>query len=308
MAITLIGAFGSAGCVSFASALGDALQWSVVGSSGGSSSSTNFHVTSTSGQSSVIGESLSANFRLGAGFWYGREDVDGDGSATLFDNCPADSNPLQEDLDGDALGDACDPDDDNDLVADADEGPCGSDPLDVTPPLSRPERVDGAFAGVDDDGDTMADEVLPGGAGGFDCDGDGYTGAAEGHVFSYLPQADGDQKVCQEYDLAFVNPNPDVRPSRRWPSDVNRSVGPPDSFNRVNILDLTTLLAPVRYFGTDLGTNSGDVRFDLDPGPGLFTEDINITDLTSLLAGPSGMPPMLAGVRVFDGPGCPYAP
>jgi hypothetical protein len=180
---------------------------------------------------------------------------------------------------------------------------CGADLVDA---LSGPERVDGAFAGVDDDGDTTLDEALPVGAAGFDCDGDGYTGAAEAHVYSYVSQADGDQKVCQEYDLGFVNPNPDVRPSRRWPSDVNRSVGPPDSFIRVNILDLTTLLAPVRYFDTDVGTNPGDVRFDLMPGPGLFLMDINITDLTALLAGPSGMPPMLAGVRAFDGPVCPY--
>jgi polyhydroxybutyrate depolymerase len=180
---------------------------------------------------------------------------------------------------------------------------CGADPVDA---LSRPERVDGALAGVDDDGDTVVDEALPAAASGLDCDGDGYTGAAETHLYSYVGQANGDQKLCQEYDVSHPNPNADTTPSLRWPSDVNRSAGPPDSFNRVNIFDLTTLLAPVRYFDTDVGTNPGDVRFDLAPGPGLFLTDINITDLTALLAGPSGMPPMLAGVRAFDGPVCPY--
>jgi hypothetical protein len=173
---------------------------------------------------------------------------------------------------------------------------------------SRPERIDGVFDGVDDDGDTLVDEPLPGGTGGFDCDGDGYTGAAEGHVFSYLGQTDGDQKVCQEYDLSHPNPNPDTKPSRRWPADLNKSSGPPDSFNRINILDLTALLAPVRYFDTNVGDNPGGVRFDLAAGPGLFMTDINIEDLTSLLAGQKGFPPMLSGMRAFDGTACPYAP
>jgi hypothetical protein len=235
-------------------------------------------------------------------------DADQDGSPDSIDNCTDTSNPSQSNIDDDNLGDACDADDDNDRVADVDETACGSDPLDVTPPLSRPERLDGVFAGVDDDGDTLTDEALPGGAAGFDCDGDGYTGVAEAHVYSYVPQTDGDQKVCQEYDASFPNTNPDVRPSRRWPSDVNRSVGPPDSFNRVNILDLTSLLAPVRYFDTNVGDNPGAVRFDLAPGPALFMTDINIEDLTSLLAGTKGFPPMLGGTRAFDGPVCPYSP
>jgi hypothetical protein len=37
-------------------------------------------------------------------------------------------------------------------------------------------------------------------------------------------------------------------------------------------------------------------------------EDINIEDLTALLAGPSGFPPILGGGRAFDGPVCPYGP
>ena len=61
------------------------------------------------------------------------------------------------------FGDACDNDDDNDRVSDTAETNCGSDPLDVTPPMSRPERIDGVLVGVDDDGNTQVDEALPAG-------------------------------------------------------------------------------------------------------------------------------------------------
>ncbi len=44
--------------------------------------------------------------------------ADGDGLDDAVDNCPAVFNPLQENADADAEGDACDPDDDNDGLLD----------------------------------------------------------------------------------------------------------------------------------------------------------------------------------------------
>ena len=48
-------------------------------------------------------------------------DSDRDGVADDLDNCPDDFNPDQSDIDGDGLGDACDPDDDDDGVLDIED-------------------------------------------------------------------------------------------------------------------------------------------------------------------------------------------
>ena len=55
------------------------------------------------------------------------EDTDGDELPDYLDNCPEVSNPGQEDLDGDGLGDACDADGDGDGVLDGDDA-CPQDP------------------------------------------------------------------------------------------------------------------------------------------------------------------------------------
>ncbi len=48
-------------------------------------------------------------------------DADGDGVCESDDNCPIVANPSQFNFDGDALGNECDPDDDNDGVLDAND-------------------------------------------------------------------------------------------------------------------------------------------------------------------------------------------
>ncbi len=92
-----------------------------------------------------------------------------------------------------------------------------------------------------------------------------------------------------------------------WPLDFV-SGGIPDSTNRVTITDLTSFLAPERRLGTSPGVAGFDSRWDLAPGKGLFTSWIAINDLTALLSGQTGNPPMLGGARAFNGPACPFPP
>jgi len=180
------------------------------------------------------------------------------------------------------------PDDDGDLVADVAEPDCGGD---AYSPAFRPERIDGVFAGVDDDGDTLVDEALPGGAEAYDCDGDGYSGADETSVFS--PLIDRDQDPCG---------------LDGWPSNLFEPMPPAPPTNRLTIQDVTSFVAPVRHFDSSPGDEPlYNPRWDIRPGPGALPKWINIQDVLQLVAGPTGNPPMLNGARAF-GQICPFPP
>jgi hypothetical protein len=225
-------------------------------------------------------------------------DTDNDTRRDGADNCPLTANPTQADADAEGFGplrkqvlnrfggDVCDIDDDNDGHFDDDEVACGSDPLD---PQAIPERLDASFAGADDDADTQIDEPLPPGAGASDCDGDGYSGTTETHVFGAQGR---DQDACG---------------IDGWPSDL-------DGNGRIGSPDLQTYLTPTRRLGASLGDPAHDARWDLRPGVG-FSGDINIQDMASMLTGSpadprSAYPPMLGSTylgekRALGGSPCP---
>jgi hypothetical protein len=71
----------------------------------------------------------SAGFDFRTGFGRISLDADGDGVNHDTDNCPLNANSDQLDTDGDGLGNACDPDDDNDGLTDAFELTIGTNPL-----------------------------------------------------------------------------------------------------------------------------------------------------------------------------------
>jgi uncharacterized protein (TIGR02145 family) len=128
-------------------------------------------------------------------------DSDGDGIPDEVDNCPTTYNPGQEDLDSDALGDACDPDIDGDGVANE---------VDNCPLIANPTQIDtdgdtyGDACDPDIDGDGVANEVdncpLIANPTQIDTDGDTYGDGCD-------PDIDGDG-VANEVDNCPLVPNP----------------------------------------------------------------------------------------------------
>ena len=94
-------------------------------------------------------------------------DADGDGVPDADDNCPAVANADQRNIDGDAEGDACDADDDNDRVSDAAETRLGTSSTDL-----------------DSDDDGLSD-------GQEDRNGDGRKGKRETHPARFDTDRDG---------------------------------------------------------------------------------------------------------------------
>jgi hypothetical protein len=78
-------------------------------------------------------------------------DTDNDGVPDATDNCPTVANPGQENNDGDAQGDACDPDDDNDGVLDTNDN-CQF--------VANPSQSDIDFDGIGDACDAAFDSGI----------------------------------------------------------------------------------------------------------------------------------------------------
>jgi hypothetical protein len=96
----------------------------------------------------------------------------------------------------------------------------------------------------------------------------------------------------------------DPGPSPSWPSDLVSGGAPLDSTDRINVLDITSYLVP-RRLDTSPGDANYSERFDLAPGLTFpFTEWIAVNDLTTLLAGSQGFPPMFGAMKAFNGPLC----
>lgn len=119
-----------------------------------------------------------------------------------------------------------------------------------------------------------------------DDDDDGFSNAVEAHLGTMA--ADG----CGNPDTSKPG-----HPSRAWPVDLVTTTG----MNRVELTDLASFVTPVRHLNTSPGDPGYDQRWDLVPGPGMFSKTINIVDLSILV---TLKPPMFGGQFAFNGPSC----
>jgi len=101
--------------------------WAILGGSEGQDDVYEIHPSSEGGtlvafsfeDTGVFGpHNVSSVGWYDGGVWHYETDIDGDGVLDGVDNCPRDANTFQLNFDADGQGNVCDPDDDNDGIAD----------------------------------------------------------------------------------------------------------------------------------------------------------------------------------------------
>jgi hypothetical protein len=224
----------------------------------------------------------------------------GPSGCTGSDNCPWIPNAPQADGDGDGTGDVCELGDPTLTSADADGDGVRDD-------------FEGGLKFCDFTNDDQLDDQLTN-------DGCPAVGQPEGNCINTLDD-DLDGYLNDGCPAAgshpeggfFIHTDHLVRcgegaeagPSGAWPLDLVSGGGVLESTDRINVLDLTSFLAPMNRMNSSPGDPEFDSRWDLVPGITFpFATFIAVNDLTQLLVGPASKPPMFGGEKVFNGPVC----
>ncbi len=204
-------------------------------------------------------------------------DGDGDGVDDIVDNCPTVGNPLQEDLDIDGAGDACDDDDDNDGIDDDIEDADGNGEVDddETDPRSPDTDGDGLCDGYVDGELAWVDAVL--------CrDGEDVNGNGEVDTDETDPRlADTDADCADDGDELAAEPptdplDPDDRPDL---PDADEDDVPdacdlcPSEGGTVDVDGCPIGGDAGGDTGIDAGTDAGDVGTDGGDDVGIDTSD-----------------------------------
>jgi hypothetical protein len=219
---------------------------------------------------------------------HGQEDTDGDNFGDVCDNCPTTASADQADFDADGQGNACDVEDDGDGYSDLIES---GNPF--------------CANNLNDDGSPVSDDTLPN-------DGCPAVGPAETNCINNLDD-DADTFVNDGCDPAgnfsegqfkIGTGSLDACGQTGWPSDVFSSGA---SANKLTIQDVISYITIPRKLDKNPGETGFDSRWDLVTGRGILGKFININDITALVNGTTGNPPMFNNTRAFDKV-CPFAP
>lgn len=205
-------------------------------------------------------------------------DVDNDTVADAIDNCPTVSNTDQADLDGDGLGDLCDPDADGDGVLDVDD----AFPLDPTesvdtdgdgvgnnsdncPTVANTNQLDTDVDGIGDACETVAPAPTASGTA-VDADGDGTLENGDEFIITFSAPVD-------RSDFSLGGTTLTIR-------DADGTTG------RVTCTSACVLSAD----GTMLTVPNGGFPTGTTPAGGVngFQGDIIVTDTTGLVGTDSG--------------------